>query len=371
MKKKGKKFRFLYPLAWGLQTLLAFVVIFLTVLTVFEWTPEAIEQAEYITDDHSEQLGVEQDIHILSWNVGYASLDKTEDFFMDGGSMVRPASESVVQDNLAGISSLLESREPDVIFLQEVDKKSKRSYKINEVEYLSSRLPGYSSVYALNFSCLYVPYPFPTIGQVNSGIYTLTKYPFSKAKRYQLSLSYSWPVRMANLKRCMLVDRIPIQGTDQELVLVNFHLEAYAPLEAKERQTYLLKTICVGEYESGNYVIAGGDWNMTFPDVDPSLYPITETDNYVAESMDPDLCPSGWSFAYDESVPTCRLLNKPYDADDPNTQYYVIDGFLLSPNVSLQSVETLDLGFENSDHNPVDMHVVLEKTAQKKPLHSR
>lgn len=359
MKKKGKKLKFLFPLAWGLHILLSAVLIFLTVLTVFEWTPSAIETAEYVTDDYSRQLREGQDIHVLSWNVGYAALDKTEDFFMDGGSMVRPDSAGIVQDNLSKISSFLESKEPDVVFLQEVDKKSKRSYKINEVEYLGSKLSGYSSVYALNFSCLYVPYPFPTIGRVNSGIYTLTKYPFNSAQRYQLSLSYKWPVRMANLKRCMLVDRLPIQGSDKELVLVNFHLEAYAPLAAKERQTYLLKSICVGEYEKGNYVIAGGDWNMTFPDVDPNLYPITETDNYVAESMDPELCPSGWSFAYDESVPTCRLLNKPYDADDPGTQYYVIDGFMLSPNVRLQSVETVDLGFENSDHNPVDMHVVL------------
>lgn len=36
-----------------------------------------------------------------------------------------------------------------------------------------------------------------------------------------------------------------------------------------------------------------------------------------------------------------------------NTQYYVIDGFIISPNVELLDVETLDLGFENSDHNPV------------------
>ena len=53
-------------------------------------------------------------------------------------------------------------------------------------------------------------------------------------------------------------------------------------------------------------------------------------------------------------MPSCRLLNQPYDpADEENTQHYVIDGFILSPNVELISVEGKDLGFTNSDHNPI------------------
>ena len=73
------------------------------------------------------------------------------------------------------------------------------------------------------------------------------------------------------------------------------------------------------------------------------------------------MLPEGFSFAYDLGTPSCRLLNQPYDpADTANTQYYVIDGFFLSPNVRVESVETVDLGFENSDHNPVRLVVTLQ-----------
>ena len=73
-----------------------------------------------------------------------------------------------------------------------------------------------------------------------------------------------------------------------------------------------------------------------------------------------DMLPEGWSYAYDLSVPSCHLLNQPYDpADTENTQHYVIDGFILSPNVTLESVETLDQGFIASDHNPVLLRVAL------------
>ena len=69
----------------------------------------------------------------------------------------------------------------------------------------------------------------------------------------------------------------------------------------------------------------------------------------------------GFGCVYDLTVPTCRLLNQPYDpADTVNTQYYAIDGFLVSPNVEVSAVKTLDLGFENSDHNPVLLTVSLK-----------
>ena len=55
------------------------------------------------------------------------------------------------------------------------------------------------------------------------------------------------------------------------------------------------------------------------------------------------------------------MLNQAYDADDTeNTQYYVIDGFILSPNVQLNTVKTLDEGFTYSDHNPVKLNVTLK-----------
>ena len=68
---------------------------------------------------------------------------------------------------------------------------------------------------------------------------------------------------------------------------------------------------------------------------------------------------SDWSVVTDDSVPTCRLLNQPYDPADDATQYYVIDGFLVSPNITVDEIKTLDEQFENSDHNPVKLGVTL------------
>ena len=59
-------------------------------------------------------------------------------------------------------------------------------------------------------------------------------------------------------------------------------------------------------------------------------------------------------------MPTCRLLNQPYDPTSPLTQYYVIDGYIVSDNLRVESVKTLDLDFTNADHNPVELTAVLE-----------
>ena len=141
---------------------------------------------------------------------------------------------------------------------------------------------------------------------------------------------------------------------------VNLHLEAYDSGEGKLAQTKMLKEFIEGEYAKGNYVIAGGDFNQIFPG-GLEAYPNTHPENWIPGLLEEDMPAEGWRFAYDLTVPSCRLLNQPYDpADEVNTQYYVIDGYILSPNVELLSVETLDLGFADSDHNPVLISVKLK-----------
>lgn len=86
--------------------------------------------------------------------------------------------------------------------------------------------------------------------------------------------------------------------------------------------------------------------------------PIFTTDFWVPGILEESDLPEGWQYVYDDSVPTCRLLDKPYD--EKSSQRYVIDGFIISPNVELVLAETIDCGFEFSDHNPVLMEIILK-----------
>lgn len=326
-------------------------------LTATEYRPADYETLEISGTPGSRAVAPEEELSILSWNIGYAGLGAEEDFFMDGGTHARPDSRDQVLKYLDGISRTLDELNCQAAMLQEVDIDSRRTYRVDERDYLSMG----SGVHALNYACDFVPIPLPPIGRVYSGIYTTTEeLVISDAQRVALPCPFSWPVSTANLKRCLLLSYLPIEGSDKELVLVNLHLEAYDDGEGKIAQTNMLKSVIEGEYEKGNYVIAGGDFNQIFPG-GLEAYPNTHPENWIPGLLENDILAEGWSFAYDLSTPSCRLLNQPYDPEDTeNTQYYVIDGFILSPNVELLQVETVDLGFENSDHNPVRISVMLK-----------
>lgn len=328
-------------------------------LSVCEFNPADVTDVK--VENHS-QVGefypfLDQELTVISWNIGYAGLGKGSDFFMDGGENVSSADQDAVTASLLGIYKQLYSSDSkaSIYMLQEVDKDSSRTYGMDERDCLGI----YNSAYALNYSCPFVPYPLPPIGRVNSGLLTTTMYDIDSAERISLPCPFSWPVSTANLKRCLLVSYLPIEGSDKKLVIVNLHLEAYDDGEGKIAQTKQLREFIQSEYEKGNYVIAGGDFNQIFPgglDKYPNQHPELWEPGIIPE----DIMPEGWALAYDLETPSCRLLNQPYDpADTENTQHYVLDGFIISPNVELVSVETLNVGFEFSDHNPVQLKVKL------------
>ncbi len=341
-----------------LGVLLGFVILALVGLILFltftEYKPADRQQAELI---HLEENSAKSPtkLTLYSWNIGYAGLGKSSDFFMDGGTMVNPPSQEAVEENLTGIGEFIKANPADAWLLQEVDIDSARTGYKNELLALGDAYGG-SYAFAYNYKCPFVPIPFPPIGQIESGIATMTQTTFdSDVQRISLPCPFSWPVRAANLKRCLVVTRLPVEGSNRQLVLINLHLEAYDSGEGKIAQTKLLMEILQEEYAKGNYVIAGGDFNQAFPGA-LEAYPIADLQKWTPGTMEANMLPEGWQFACDIRNATCRLLDKPYDE---SCQKYVIDGFILSPNVQPELVETVNLDFEYSDHNPVKLKVTL------------
>ena len=299
-------------------------------------------------------LSRKDSFRLLTWNIGFAGFDRTMDFFMDGGKMVRPRNREQVVKNMKGIRKILDTRKADIYFLQEVDLDSSRSYHIDQHRYFERAL-GLPGIFAWNYKCDYIPYPFPPLGKMSSGLSTFTRLKVRSARRLSLPESFSWPVKTCNLKRCILETRIPIEDSSRELVLFNFHLEAYDKGEGKLAQSRLLSQILSREYEKGNYVSAGGDFNQIVKGEEK--YPLRKSKNWTPGLLEKESLPPHFSIAADDAFPTCRLLDRPYDGSMEKGRVYVLDGFLVSDNLQISGVTVVNTDFAYTDHQPVMLEI--------------
>ena len=352
------------PRTWSkvlIGIIIVIIIIFLIgflILAFSEYFPEDRESLQ-IEGESTKTLKIGETAKIITYNLGYLSLDNTQDFFMDGGKSVRPQNATNVTKNLAAIKNFMQIQDADIYLFQEVDTNAKRSYNINEYNGIKEDFSGTSS-FAYMFNSLYIPYPiFNTVGHVESGVVTLNKYNVKESTRISLPSAYSWPKRAVMYKNCLLEQRIIIDGSDKELVIYNVHLDAYGAEDGKTEQLDVLINLMTEEYQKGNYVIAGGDFNQTFPGVDLEKFPIIDDDNYVPIQIQDNYLPDGWKYAVDYERPTARLLNEEYSGTYENTQLYIIDGYILSPNVECESVETIENNFSYSDHHPVKLSIKL------------
>lgn len=335
-------------------------------LSVSEFNPGDVEAGEMLGEGMGE-VHIGDTIRVMTWNLGYGALGDNADFFMDGGKMVNTADKDRVIANLNDIASVIADADPDILLTQEIDRNSARSHFIDEMEYLTdnskAELFKGKRAFAANFNVSFVPLPIPPIGKVYGGIATFEKYDITSAERLSLPCPFSWPLRTFNLKRCLLRTRIPVRNSDKELVIINLHLEAYDSGEGKIAQTKILKEVIRTEIDAGNYVIAGGDFNQVFSNVDTSAFPVHEG-MWSAGAIDVNEFDDDFIFVADSAAPSCRSLDRPLagaaSRDPKDFQYYIIDGYIVSSNIEIESFTTKDLGFASSDHNPVIMDFKLK-----------
>ncbi len=329
----------------------------LGVLLLFEWRPEALMETPVMG------RGAPPDrpphaLSLLSWNVGYAGLGREADFFMDGGEQVRPPDQATVRRNLSAVAGYLEENPADVILLQEVDSDASRTFGIDQVKELTGILPGHFHSRAINFKVPWIPYPLlRPIGRVESGLVSFSRYPVIRAVRHQLPGSYSWPVRVFHLKRCLHELRLPAPD-GRDWVLLNLHLSVFdRGGELRRQQMRYLKELMLRRHQEGHHVIAGGDWNQAPPGVDARSFSCQDEAPAWFRQVPGDWTPAGWQWACDRSTPSLRATNRPYVAGE--NFITVVDAFLVGPEIQIRSVRTTDLGFEHTDHHPVRLEVAL------------
>ena len=330
----------------------------LVYLTVNEYNPADTEDLDFY-GTATKGLSQGDTVTVLTYNIGHGFSDSSHDFFLYGGKTVKTESSDIINENLNGITEIINEQNADIDFLQEVDIDSKLSYNIDQASYITSSMYNSNFSFAPNLLCSYIPYPVTNnIGKTHSGIMNVNKFTVDSALRSSLKNSYEWPQSTVRHKYCMLIERTPIQDSTKQLVTINLQFDG-EDSSTNEAQFKALCEFMQLEFAKGNYVIAGGDFNGMLPSVNKNKYPSVNTEYYDPSSFTTEHLTEGWKYCTDDSTPTARLMNVPYDKNSSDNQFYVIDGFITSPNTIVESTKTIDTDFRCSSHNPVLIKVTL------------
>ena len=303
-----------------------------------------------------------EELSITSWNIGFGAYTDEFSFFMDGGKYSRGFSEEIVSDTMDKITSDLKSFNSDFYLVQEVDVNADRSYHINEYNIITNPFDKMSVVYAQNYDSPFLFYPIlEPHGKSEAGLVTMSNYTISSSLRRSLPIQDGF-AKFLDLDRCYVINRIPTDN-GKELVLINFHLSAYTtdPTIADNQMSMLYEDI-LKEYEKGNYVICGGDFNKDLLGTSSQIFGISGDDYSWAKPFAYDKVPDGITviapYSESEPFPSCRNADRPWNSET-NFQL-TVDGFIISDNVKCIKSNVRDLQFQCSDHNPVYMNFVLK-----------
>lgn len=313
-------------------------------------------------DEAMDLLTVGKEYTAVTYNIGFGAYRPDFSFFMDGGKSSWAKSKESVIEAVKGAREEMLSLSPDFALVQEIDLNSTRSYHVDEYALLKEDFATYYTVFAQNYDSAFLFYPFTQPhGRSRSGIGVFSRYPITEALRRSFPISTSFS-KFFDLDRCYSISRVPVEN-GKELVIFALHMSAYGNSdEIRKGQIDMLCADMQKEYEAGNYVLCGGDFNHDLKASEEETdnraswaypFPRTELPKHFSFTLD---------FCTEEEIE--GMWDSARNADMeyvPGVTYTVtLDGFIISDNIECLSYENVNTGYAWSDHDPVKVSFVLK-----------
>ena len=288
-------------------------------------------------------------LKVVTWNLGYGAMGADADISFEGGRRFIPSSKEAVKRNIRGIQQTLRDMHADVYLLQELSTGSllnrwqnlRKAVQEALPEHMQSRVSNFSL--PLFFDLLRNEHGMSTFVPGDFDVYRRQTRPFT-VHEYYYRLIPRWDFALTTFVK--LKD-------GKCIAFVNTHLSSF-DTRGVLRMSQFLDLIAYAKKlaQNGCAVVIGADWNMhvgnfNFFEKDEERY-----QKYL-HSFPNDLLKDGWSAHFCSDTPTLRASNRPYVKGKSTTA--VVDGFICSPDISVERVTTVDLELAHSDHNPVEM----------------
>jgi len=170
-----------------------------------------------------------------------------------------PGDAIVLYDRLDQIIETIAASGADVVLLQEVDFASRRSYDVDQMQYIAAALGWGFVARAITWECRYLPVPFWPLwrqtGRLRAGQGVISRYPLVQNRRQRLSQPPAQPLLAPLFAPYRTVQMVDVQCGGRTIRLLNVHLEPY-DVATRQRQAEELVTF-VRQVATPNCVLMG------------------------------------------------------------------------------------------------------------------
>ena len=326
---------------------------------------------------------INEELSISSYNIGFGAYSQNYTFFLDSAETVdgiatqgyygTALNKEEVLFNTNGAIKTIKELNPDFAIFQEVDIKVTRSYKIDQYQMIKDAFNHNNLTYGINFDTAFLPYPlYDMHGKTLAGIATASKYQIQKATRISLPIADNLS-KLFDLDRCFVINEFKTSN-DNKLIIVNIHMSAYDEGGViRKQQLDILNKYLIEWEKLGYYVIVGGDFNhdlLTFNPLNDFNFDTKIAFKEFINHKKPDwlqmffledgtgVINEDYRVIASSNAPTNRDASVEWEIGKGYVS--VIDGFIVSKNIEVITVETIitkngNKGLDHfaySDHDP-------------------
>jgi len=159
---------------------------------------------------------------VLSYSIAYGLGDSCQ-----WGRRMEPAT---VYDRLDAVIATIAASGADVALLQEVDFASRRTYDVDQLQYIAAALGWGFVARVITWECRYLPLPFWApqrhAGRLRAGQGVISRYPLVQNMRQRLSQPLTQPLLSTLFSPYHTVQMVDMQCGDRTLRFLNVHLES-------------------------------------------------------------------------------------------------------------------------------------------------
>lgn len=297
--------------------------------------PESVFPNQAIIEFHfaSKSPDPPRPLTVVTYNIGYASGEKNNQ-----GSVL---TKKEVEENLKSMIDKLLPLKPDLVFLQEVDFFSHRTFEVNQMEALAKGLGLPFAAYGITWNKRYLPWPYwppqRQFGKVVSGQVVLSRYPLADQTIHTLPKPADNPFWYNWFYLNRIIQSLKVQVGETSIPILNVHLEAFSESNKSTQLQELAQWI--HPYLPGPVLLAG-DFNLIWQGRGEPPEDATQHHRLLENFIQT----TGLKLASPDTSPLT------FPSWQPVKQ---IDLIFYSPQFKLQSAETLN-GLTASDHLPVE-----------------